>query len=66
MSSNWHRIEQDLKTRRQALVAEAEQYRLVRQSQRPQLNLSFLRRVLMRLKLGSGSAQPRLNQQPAA
>ncbi len=68
MLNNWHRTEHDLNSRRQELLAEAAQHRLARlsQSAQPRLKFSLIHRVVMRLKWRAGSAQPRLNQQPAA
>lgn len=68
MSNNWHRIEHDLNTRQQELIAEAKQYRLARQIRPAQMSFIFslLRRVFVRRQPGSEAAQPLLNQQPAA
>lgn len=68
MSTNWYNTEQNLKSRRQALMAEAEQYRLSKKAKpsRRLLNFSFVRRFTLRLWPGSGIAQTRMNQQPAA
>lgn len=68
MLTNWHKTHYALNDRRQELLSEAAQHRLVRLSQpeQPRLNFSLVRQVVMRLKWRAGSAQPRLNQQPTA
>ena len=68
MLSNWHKTQNDLNDRRQDLLAEANQYRLARlaQSAQPRLQMSFVRRIMLRLKPGSRAIQPSLKRQPAA
>jgi hypothetical protein len=68
MFNNWYKTHNDVNERRQNLLAEANQNRLVRlaQSAQPRLNVSFVRRVMLRLKPNSRAMQPSMKRQPAA